>query len=183
MTQLENLVGKKFGSLIVLERYENTPGGNTRWRVRCDCGKETTPSAYNLKIGHTVSCGDRKHRPDALPNGEASFRALFSDMRRGAEKRNYCWDLSRSYVRKITIENCFYCGVNPLQIFRGTDANGEYIYNGIDRVDNSIGYTEKNTVPCCKDCNYAKKERSTDEFISWILDVHSNLLEYAEEVI
>ena len=183
MTQLENLAGKKFGLLTVLERIENTPGGNTRWRVRCDCGKETTPSAYNLKTGHTNSCGDRKHHSATLPKGESAFRILFSDMRRGAGKRGYSWNLSNSYVRNITSMNCYYCDRIPSQSINRNDSNGAYIYNGIDRINNSIGYTEENTVPCCKDCNYAKRERSHGEFISWVLDVHSNLLEYAEEVV
>ena len=30
--------------------------------------------------------------------------------------------------------------------------------NGIDRVDSNIGYTNENSVPCCKTCNFAKND-------------------------
>lgn len=41
------------------------------------------------------------------------------------------------------------------------------IYNGIDRIDNAKGYTIENSVTCCKRCNFAKRNMSYDEFISW----------------
>lgn len=41
-------------------------------------------------------------------------------------------------------------------------------YNGVDRKDNSIGYTIDNCVTACKLCNYAKKAMSYDNFIDWL---------------
>ena len=46
--------------------------------------------------------------------------------------------------------------------------NGDFIYSGIDRKDNEIGYTLKNCVPCCIICNRAKNSLSFDEFLAWI---------------
>lgn len=42
-----------------------------------------------------------------------------------------------------------------------------YTYNGVDRVNNSDGYTIKNCVPCCAICNYAKRDLSETEFVAW----------------
>jgi hypothetical protein len=47
-----NIVGKRFGRLIVLGYAKNT-----RWYCRCDCGKLTINLGYNLKSGHSNSCG------------------------------------------------------------------------------------------------------------------------------
>ena len=44
----------------------------------------------------------------------------------------------------------------------------KFNYNGIDRVDNKIGYTLKNCVTCCKYCNNAKKDNDVDEFKEWL---------------
>ena len=56
-----NLIGKKFGKLLVLEELEDrTPHGEKQWLCRCDCGnyKITVTSAL---INHlTVSCGCSK---------------------------------------------------------------------------------------------------------------------------
>ena len=47
--------------------------------------------------------------------------------------------------------------------------NGSVItYNGLDRLDNSKLHYYNNVVACCKYCNYGKRERSLNEFMSWI---------------
>lgn len=38
-----------------------------------------------------------------------------------------------------------------------------YFYNGIDRLDNTKGYTPENSVACCKHCNSLKGDRLTPE--------------------
>lgn len=40
--------------------------------------------------------------------------------------------------------------------------------NGIDRVDNTQGYTLANAVPCCKRCNQLKSDMQLKEFLSQI---------------
>ena len=41
-------------------------------------------------------------------------------------------------------------------------------YNGLDRVDNSRGYEPSNVVPCCRRCNRAKDDMSSQEFMKWL---------------
>lgn len=50
--------------------------------------------------------------------------------------------LSRPLFDKIKDGDCFYCGLQ--------------LSSGIDRLYPTIGYIPKNSVPCCKTCNYAK---------------------------
>ena len=38
------------------------------------------------------------------------------------------------------------------------ECNGQYLYNGIDRIDNKLGYIKGNMTPCCKICNHAKHD-------------------------
>ena len=37
--------------------------------------------------------------------------------------------------------------------------------NGIDRINNDIGYTEDNIACCCAECNYMKNNYQYDDFI------------------
>lgn len=57
----EDLVGKKFGKLTVLERVSNEilSNGHTqiKWRCQCECGNEVVTRGTSLKNGHTRSCG------------------------------------------------------------------------------------------------------------------------------
>ena len=58
-----DLTGKKFGRLTVIKRDEDRiqPSGQhkARWLCKCDCGNPNLISVdgYNLKSGHTKSCG------------------------------------------------------------------------------------------------------------------------------
>lgn len=51
-----DLTGMRFGRLTVLERAGSV-GKSAAWRCRCDCGKEVTARADNLRSGGTRSCG------------------------------------------------------------------------------------------------------------------------------
>jgi hypothetical protein len=41
------------------------------------------------------------------------------------------------------------------------------VANGIDRVDNTKGYSVDNCVPCCRRCNVAKADMTPDQFLGW----------------
>ena len=40
--------------------------------------------------------------------------------------------------------------------------------NGLDRIDNGIGYTLNNVRPCCSTCNYMKHRLNEKEFLNHI---------------
>jgi hypothetical protein len=77
--------------------------------------------------------------------------------------------LSKDIVRKLSSSDCAYCGSPPSQVYCSKGGyNGDYIYNGIDRVNNSIGYEENNVVACCKICNTMKSTLSQEKFFRHI---------------
>ena len=55
--RLIDLVGLRFGRLIVLSRAEDRRAGNPRWHVKCDCGNTRIVLGANLRKGNTTSCG------------------------------------------------------------------------------------------------------------------------------
>jgi hypothetical protein len=55
----------------------------------------------------------------------------------------------------LVLADCTYCHASPNPI------------NGIDRVDNTLGYTEGNVVTACRQCNVAKGTLPVDEFWAW----------------
>ena len=58
MAELENLIGREFGRLTVIERHpENSKAGAARWVCRCVCGKQSITASFHLNSGHTTSCG------------------------------------------------------------------------------------------------------------------------------
>lgn len=61
MAKSLNLIGQRFGHLVVVERAENTPRGNTQWKCICDCGKTKVALGYDLNHGRTTTCGCKSY--------------------------------------------------------------------------------------------------------------------------
>lgn len=53
----EDLVGRKFGRLTVLEEHHRNSKYGIYWLCLCECGTEKPINGYNLKKGLTNSCG------------------------------------------------------------------------------------------------------------------------------
>jgi len=86
--------------------------------------------------------------------------------RKVAKKKGF--DLTLDQFINISSMNCHYCGAFPSPT-KGHRQWSEIIHtNGLDRVDSSMGYLSSNVVPCCKDCNVAKLDKTEKEFISWL---------------
>lgn len=167
------LSGKKFGHLLVLERnYDYGSGFSQKrgyWKCICDCcGKTVYASSTSLSGGLKTSC-----KTNHLEKGEAGFNFLFRNYKNGANLRGFEFNLTKEQFKKYTKENCFYCGSPPNQVHK--KEKDIYIYNGIDRINNSKGYVEGNVVACCGTCNMAKRRMSQEEFISWINKVYNNI--------
>jgi len=52
-----DLMGRKFGKLQVVADGGRSPRGESLWLCRCDCGTETTVGGYDLRNGHSTTCG------------------------------------------------------------------------------------------------------------------------------
>lgn len=57
MGKFIDLTGRRFGSLIIIERGENNKFKNATWICLCDCGSISTPTGSQLIQGKTRSCG------------------------------------------------------------------------------------------------------------------------------
>jgi len=116
-----------------------------------------------------------------LPGDEAAFRQLLGSYKKNARHRGLPFDISTEAFRAITKQDCHYCGVPPTNTYKhwsaGKRLRDPYIYNGIDRIDSTKGYTEDNVVPCCTMCNRRKMESTISELFSWVKRVyeHSHL--------
>lgn len=52
--QERNIIGQRFGRLVVIEQNINNPKS---WICQCDCGEKTSVNKSNLILGKTKSCG------------------------------------------------------------------------------------------------------------------------------
>lgn len=128
-----DLIGKRFGRLLVLSRVDKTNNGNYKWLCKCDCGNEKEILGDSLNSGRTQSCGCLHKEKVKEANGRHWGRGtrlynIWSGMRsrchskghtgfknyggRGItvckEWSNYCvfrdWALSNGYKDNLTID-------------------------------------------------------------------------------
>ena len=59
--RIVDLIGKRFGKLLVLQQDFDKKGykktGGVFWKCKCDCGNELSVASTHLQSGHTKSCG------------------------------------------------------------------------------------------------------------------------------
>lgn len=166
----KDMTGWVFGQLTAVCRERGTH--RVSWRCRCECGNELVVNANSLRQGLTRSCGCLRR----LPRGEAAFNSLIGSRKREARGRRHKWELTKDQFRVLTQRPCCYCGSPPGQVSRGPDLNGEYIYNGLDRVDNSRAYSIDNVVPCCGSCNWAKQKMTVEQFREWVCRIYKHFV-------
>ena len=182
MAERVNLVGRRFIRLVVLEEAEKKARQTHRmWKCQCDCGNITIVSQTHLLSGHTTSCGCLRVDHTAVP--DAGLRSLMQRYKNGASKRGIEWTLTKEQFKTLTSSPCYYTGRLPRKEHRCFGVlwrearnrppreGGVYVFNGIDRLDSTKGYTVENCVTACAEANLAKQSLSHDEFLDLCREV------------
>ena len=110
---------------------------------------------------------NRKNRKRLLPlrreyyRTRLSIKVQYNRLKAAAKSnnRNYNVDISIKEFENIVNKPCIYCGESEKR-------------RGVDRIDNTIGYTIENSAPCCKICNRMKLIMSVSEFFDHIKKIY-----------
>lgn len=166
-----------------------TRGGETFWEVICTlCGEKSFRNCAVVMGCRFKSCGCLQRartrnlgKSSSLIPGNSSMRCLLVVYKHSAKKRGHTWSLTIDEFITLTKRSCHYCGTDAAQSFHPMShgrltIGGPYIYNGIDRFDNTVGYELSNCVPCCNICNVMKMAHSHEAFISHVAKInHHNI--------
>ena len=150
-TRMIDLVGQRFGRLVVTERVENSKDGQAKWKCKCDCGNECIAFGNNLRRGHTASCGCYVSENTTRMKTKHGFRhTRIYDVLCHMKDRCYN-EKNQSYERYggrgITI--CPEWMNDPASFCQWAYENGyredaEYGEDTIERIDNNKGYSPEN---------------------------------------
>ena len=169
-----DVLGKKFGQLTVLEvTGQRNKANSPLYRCRCSCGNTVLRAATKLLGSANPACLDcqkpHNYGKPRTAQGESGFNSLYGNYRKGAERRQLAFELTKWEFRELTVQNCIYCGERPCLIKYGSHGlmkeHGAYTYNGIDRINSDKGYTKENSVTCCHVCNMMKSDLTREDFI------------------
>ncbi len=166
---MEDLLGKKF-ELLTVTGYAEKRIVSDRithfWTVRCECGKVKNLSSSKIKSAKSCGCLALEAATDS------SLRSVYRAYKRCANRDGREFQLTLEQFKLITSSNCSYCGLPPSKLHQKNSKkpprDGGYLYNGIDRIDNSIGYKYSNCATACTECNMSKHTKSITEFTQWL---------------
>lgn len=182
----KDIVGKRFGRLTILYLIPTEDGRFPKGKGRgvlavCDCGNFVLkPRSCVVAKRGSKSCGclqrdslDYFVKSIKKPNGESSFNEVFGAYKYTAKKRGLPFEIDKATFKEIIMGDCTYCGCPPSNTRNRSKTHGSLLYNGIDRVDNNLGYVNGNVTPCCHRCNTMKSEMSVLEFLAHLRNIYS----------
>lgn len=139
-----DITGQRFGKLVAI-KYDKK---KTRWLCQCDCGRQVFVFGYDLRVGHTQSCGCIPTYNDI--NQDPRFKKLLK-----------CWDGMKQRCYNPNKKEYKFYGAKGVTIcdewkndfrafFHWAIDNGYEIIDdykdklNIDRIDSSKGYSPDN---------------------------------------
>lgn len=171
-------IGDKCGLLQVVSFYGYDKHGHKKWNCECECGNKKVLVGHVLKNGNTRSCGCLRYNPLKRkcknPFGISMKNEIIASYKCGAKNRKLDFKLTDEDLDILFQGNCTYCNCPPSSKRNRRNTNGEYVYNGIDRQENYIGYLKNNCVSCCTRCNVGKNKSNKNDFIRWIRKVYNH---------
>lgn len=174
----EELIGKVFGKLTVIEQVESyrnisTKGTHTtrsRFKCICSCGEIRIAEGTKLRNGKVSRCMTcaYKSRPQSIERLTDEQRLFNLCVVNRCKGKNIKLEIDVNQYITISSNPCFYCGEPPKErTFLNTAKRVKHIplfLHGIDRLDSNKGYIIDNCVSCCKYCNVAKSTMSVEQF-------------------
>ena len=194
MSKRVDISGKVINKWRIID-YSHTTGKIAYYNCIClGCGKDFKVDGRNIRNERSKSCvkcarprsarANRGKVRSKYDSQTAAFRGIFSRYKKDAKRKKRKFSITFEEFRELVTSNCFYCTVEPSTIVNPLKYTGRSIerenegwikYNGVDRVNSSIGYVKENVVSCCSKCNYGKHRMSIEEFKEWIERIHKNL--------
>lgn len=190
------MTGRQFGrwNVLSLDYIDKEKDYKIYWKCKCSCEKHTVKSidGHTLRYGGSKSCGCLRSEKSKIQGKKNKIvdrflplsKRLYYDYKiRCAQNRNHEFDIELTSFRKKILEPCYYCGELPSREYHHPKTSGSFLYNGLDRVNNDLGYTEENVVTCCFLCNSMKKAMSQKDFLSWVKRVYNHSIKGKDDQI
>lgn len=139
----------------------------------CNFMKGTlTPEIFFKKIEHILTFNnviDGELHEDCFMNHNTCG---YKDYNRRAMNKNIAFEITKDEFNEIKEKDCYLCGKKNSNIHK----------NGVDRINNELGYIISNVKSCCGDCNYMKNKFDLNVIKEKMLLIYNNLKNYKFDI-
>lgn len=164
--RLIDLVGKRFGRLIVICRVENTKWNHSQWSCLCDCGNTKIIIGDSLRNDLTTSCGcynkqrisetSKERFPDPISNKPEYI--LWQQAKTRAKKEHLPFDIEYT---DIVIPK--FCPVfSNVELKKNVGCPGDDSPS-VDKIIPELGYVKGNICVISFKANSIKRDATIDE--------------------
>lgn len=177
-------IGKTFNNIKIISIHDRIKG-RLFYNVEClNCGKESIMRSDRFTGTQKLKTCSHCRQDEAIKTSISRatplsvYSSLYSSYKSNAINRGFKFSLTKEEFTKIVSNNCYYCNSEPIESPTSKGFNRTNIpvkHNGVDRKDNNIGYTKKNSVPCCTTCNMMKKTLGVSEFINHVFKISEHM--------
>ena len=160
----DDLMGMRFGRLVVIRLTDERVSNHIVWECECDCGNLHKTAGFHLKSRKTESCGclNRENHTKHGGKGTRLYKtwcSMFERCRGGNSRKS-----ERYYIRGISVCKEW----RDFAVFRKWAlANGYSDDLSIDRKDNDKGYFPGNCQWLTKSFHAVKSTLDTPVDASW----------------
>ena len=180
----QSFVNNEYNGSIILEKIiTDNKFQPISYKIKCKCEKiyqlRRDTLRNNINKGNIIQCTSCQRKLTALSNINSTkinqLNIFYKRYLKNANDRKYNFELSLEEFSEIISNNCYYC--NDSGIKHGTRSTKYIVSNGIDRLNNDLGYTLENSVACCSICNKMKHAFTEKVFIEQINKIYKFKLE------
>ena len=162
----ENIIGKRFGRLTVVDFDHNDVHRNSYWLCECDCGNKTIVTRGSLISGNTTSCGcyNKERVRESTTTHGLSGTPLYKAWR---DMRTRCENINNAAYHRYGGRGIDICDDwKKFENFRDWATDSGYDKHlTLDRIDNDDGYYPEN----CRwvDWQTQGNNRSTNRIVEY----------------
>ena len=165
-----DLIGRRFGKLVVTKDSGLRKSRRPIWDCECDCGNKAKVIGKYLLCGDTKSCGCLKntivHNKDVVG---AITKSYWTPLVKQAEVRGIPITVTREEVWELYLSQCGRCALTGLPITFASnvrDQRGKQTAS-LDRIHSNVGYHTGNVQWVHKRINIMKNTMSNGELLGW----------------
>lgn len=171
---LDDEIGKRYGRLTIISYAVNKrtdKKGNRYFLCRCDCGREKEIMGYNIRNGHSSSCGCQTYKTQSSHRqwtgcGEI-YGTYYNAVRNNAKHRNLSFDISINEMWLQFLKQDRKCALTGLLLTLPSKSKDTSATASLDRIDSTKGYVLNNIQWIHKDLQAMKMNMSETKFKSY----------------